>query len=242
MKAGKIKTIIIIIKSFLLFAKYCSIAIFISFSKDKSKIRKIMDDHLRIWAKKILSYPRANVTVTNPEKIQYEPNKPYILMSNHASLYDIPVIYLSAPGTIRMIAKKELFKIPFFGLAMKRNEVISIDRSNRESAIKSLEIAKNRMKDGIVLWMAPEGTRARDGKLLEFKKGVFMLALETGATIYPIGIKGAYEILPAKTFSFSLNQNIEVNIGDPIDASKYNMETRDELIEVTRNSIQKLIE
>lgn len=201
-----------------------------------------MDHHLRIWAKKILAYPKANIKVTNPEKIKYEPNKPYILMSNHASLYDIPIIYLAAPGTIRMIAKKELFKIPIFGLAMKRNEVISINRSDRECAIKSLEIAKQRMKDGIVLWMAPEGTRARDGKLLEFKKGVFMLALETGATIYPIGIKGAYDILPAKTFNFSMNQDVTVNIGEPIDASKYTMESRDALIEVTRDSIKELIQ
>jgi len=242
MKAGKIKTYIIMIKSILLFTKYCAIAIFISFAKDKNKIRTKMDRHLKIWAEKIMSYPKAKITVTNPEKIKYKKNKPYILMSNHASLYDIPIIYLTAPGTIRMIAKKELFKIPLFGTAMKRNEVISIDRSNRESAIKSLEIAKQRMKDGIVLWMAPEGTRARDGKLLEFKKGVFMLALETGATIYPIGIKGAYDILPAKTFDFSLNQNVTVTIGDPIDASKYTMDNRDDLIKFTRESIISLIE
>ena len=69
-----------------------------------------------------------------------------------------------------------------------------------------------------------------------------MLTLETGATIYPIGIKGAYDILPAKTFDFSLNQNVTVTIGDPIDASKYTMANRDDLIKFTRESIISLIE
>ena len=175
-KAGKIKTCYIIVKSMLLFLKYCTIAIILSFSKKKNK-NQLVDTQLRIWAKKILAYPHANLIVNNPEKIQYEKNQPYILMSNHVSLYDIPIIYLSAPGTIRMIAKKELFKIPLFGLSMKRNEVISINRSNKESAIKSLESAKNKMKKGIVLWMAPEGTRSKNGELLAFKKGVFVLAI-----------------------------------------------------------------
>ena len=196
-KAGKIKTCYIIVKSMLLFLKYCTIAIILSFSKKKNK-NQLVDTQLRIWAKKILAYPHANLIVNNPEKIQYEKNQPYILMSNHVSLYDIPIIYLSAPGTIRMIAKKELFKIPLFGLSMKRNEVISINRSNKESAIKSLESAKNKMKKGIVLWMAPEGTRSKNGELLAFKKGVFVLAIETGAKIYPIGIKGAHDICQLK--------------------------------------------
>ena len=213
-KAGKIKTCYIIVKSMLLFLKYCTIAIILSFSKKKNK-NQLVDTQLRIWAKKILAYPHANLIV---------------------------IIYLSAPGTIRMIAKKELFKIPLFGLSMKRNEVISINRSNKESAIKSLESAKNKMKKGIVLWMAPEGTRSKNGELLAFKKGVFVLAIETGAKIYPIGIKGAHDILPAKTINFKLNQKVEVNIGDPIDASKYNLDNKEELIDYTRERIKELIE
>ena len=238
--AGKIRTYYIIIKSMLLFFKYCIITIFISFSRKENK-NKLVDKQIRNWARKILSYPKAQLKVNNPEKIQYEDNQPYILMSNHVSLYDIPIIYLSAPGTIRMIAKKELFRIPLFSMAMRRNKIIPIDRSNREKAKKSFSAAKQKMKNGIVLWMAPEGTRSKTGKLLEFKKGVFVLAIETGAKIYPIGIKGAYDILPPKTTKFKINQPVEVNIGDPIDASEYNLDNKEQLISKTRNAIKELI-
>ena len=91
--ASRLKSYLIIINSLLLFLKYCLIAIFVSFSKDKKNKRIKLDNYLRRWAIIILSYPKANITVTNPDKIKYEKDKPYILMSNHASLYDIPIIY-----------------------------------------------------------------------------------------------------------------------------------------------------
>jgi len=140
-------------------------------------------------------------------------------MSNHASLYDIPIILASLPGSIRMIAKRELSYIPYFGTSLKHSEFIFIDRKNRLKAIEDLKIAKRNMLNGIVVWAAPEGTRSRNGVLGPFKKGIFKLAQEIDAIIIPVVIIGSRQLLPAKTWQFHPGQHIIVRIGAPIYAS-----------------------
>lgn len=97
------------------------------------------------------------------------------------------------------------------------------------------------MESGIILWVAPEGTRSKDGKLAPFKKGGFITAIQAKATIIPIGIRGAFDILPARTFNIHLNQKAEIHIGEPIDAAQYTIENKEELIEKTHQSIKKLV-
>src|SRR5262249_4599437 len=133
--------------------------------------------------------------------------------------------------------KKELMRVPIWGLAMKRADFIFVDRENRTQAMRDLVVAKEKMMTGIAIWMAPEGTRSKNGKLNVFKKGGFMLALETGAIILPVGIRGAEKILPAKTLKFTLNQQVEVHVGKPIDTRNYTVKTRNELIKAVRQNI-----
>jgi 1-acyl-sn-glycerol-3-phosphate acyltransferase len=178
--------------------------------------------------------------VLNADGAAIPAGRPVILMSNHSSLYDIPLIFTALPGSIRMLTKKELFRVPIWGRGLTAGEFISIDRKDREQAIRDLAVARDKMSSGIVLWVAPEGTRSRDGRLGEFKKGGFMLALETGATIIPIGIRGAAGVLPAKTLRFELGREAEVRIGAPIEASTYTLERRDELMEHVAEAIREL--
>jgi len=202
--------------------------------------RAKIDKWIRDWARRIIYAVKIDYSVHYESPINWEKNRCYLILSNHASLYDIPLIYLALPGSIRMLAKKELIQIPLFGKAMLKNEFLSIDRNNRKQAIRDLEIAKSKLEDGIRLWIAPEGTRSRTGSLLQFKKGAFMLALQTNAIIIPIGIRGSNKVLPAKTLQFNLNQHVEVHIGKPIDTSQYIFETRDALIHEVRQTIAKL--
>jgi 1-acyl-sn-glycerol-3-phosphate acyltransferase len=139
-----------------------------------------------------------------------------------------------------MLTKKELFRVPIWGKGMQAAEFISIDRHNLEQALKDLDEARKIMQSGIVLWLAPEGTRSRTGRLQDFKKGGFMLALQTGAVIIPVGIKGSETILPPDTFGFVLGRKIEVNIGEPIDSSLYTLEQRDALMQNVRQAIEGL--
>jgi len=133
-------------------------------------------------------------------------------------------------------------KIPIVGKGMTAAEFPFVDRKNRHQALKDLEAMQKLLESGIVMWIAPEGTRSHDGKLASFKKGAFITAINSKATIIPMGIRGAFNILPARTQQFNLNQKAEIHIGKPIDASLFSLENKDELIDIVYNSMKKLVE
>ena len=198
------------------------------------------DRRLRWWSGKLLDFVRLRVRVVNPENVVPPSGRPVILMSNHSSLYDIPIVLLGLEGSIRMLTKKELFRVPIWGRGLAAGEFVSIDRTNREQAIRDLGVAREKMASGILLWVSPEGTRSRDGRLGPFKKGGFMLALETGATILPLGIRGSRDVLPAKSLRFALGREAELRVGRPIDASAYGLESRDRLMAEVERQIREL--
>ena len=202
--------------------------------------RNLADRILRWWSGYLLKAVKVRYEVLNPHNVSLEAGIPYIIMSNHRSHYDIPLIFVSIHGSIRMLTKKELFKVPIWGRGLKASEFVSIDRKDHGQAMKDLETAKAQMKSGIVLWIAPEGTRSRSGALGNFKKGGFMVAIQTGAMIVPVGILNTEKILPPDTLSFNLNQQVQLKIGEPIDASSYGIDQRDELMQEVRDAIQSL--
>lgn len=236
-KANKISSFWIILKSMGITVYFSLRCIYQSYrTKSLSESDRIIHD----WAKNLLDCVNLSYQVYNPHQVEPTPNKAWIIMSNHASLYDIPLIFMALPhSTIRMIAKKELFRVPIWGHAMKATGFIAIDRKNSAQAIEDLKLAKQQMEEkGIIPWIAPEGTRSRDGKLNIFKKGGFMLALQTNAIIIPIGIRGAGKILPPDTLNFHLDEKVEIHIGRPIDTTQYSIETRKELIKAVREEIK----
>ncbi len=198
------------------------------------------DKWLRWWAAKLVGAVRIRYTVIDPHNTKIEPGKRYIVMCNHRSHYDIPLSVLAIPGSVRMLTKKELFRVPLWGKGMEAGEFISIDRSDFEQARKDLAAARAKMEDGIVLWIAPEGTRSRSGRMGPFKKGGFVMAVESGATIIPMGIKGTRQILPPKTLDFVLDQEVTIELGAPIEASRYTLENKEGLMEEVRLAIARL--
>jgi len=203
--------------------------------------RKYGDGMLDWWARKLLKAVGLSWEIHDPYKTKIEPGKRYIIMSNHCSHYDIPLIFMALPGSIRMLTKKELFKVPLWGRGLKDGEFIAIDRHNIDQAKKDLEEARKKMEDGVVLWIAPEGTRSPTGKIREFKKGGFILAIQTGALIIPVGISGSQKILPPKTWDFNLKQHVKIEIGKPIDASRYTLEEKDYLLKEVKLAISELV-
>jgi 1-acyl-sn-glycerol-3-phosphate acyltransferase len=200
------------------------------------------DKTLHHWVDQLLKEVEVEYSVINPLNTQPQPGTPTILMCNHSSAYDIPLAFKAFPQhSIRMLAKKELSRIPLMGKAMAAAEFPFVDRKNRYQAIKDLAYARELMENGIVIWVAPEGTRSKDGKLAPFKKGSFITAIQAKATIIPIGIRGAETILPARTFSVNMKQKAEVHIGKPIDASQFTLENRQELINQTYEAIKELV-
>jgi len=198
------------------------------------------DKWLKWWAGKLVDAVKIHYTVVDPNKLKIEPGKRYVIMSNHRSHYDIPLMILCLPGSIRMLTKKEFFKVPLWGRGLKAGEFISIDRSDLERAKKDLASARAKMESGIVLWISPEGTRSRTGRLGPFKKGGLIMAIESGATIIPVGIQGTENVSRPKTTDFFLDQDVTITIGSPIEASSYTLEQRDQLLEEVRKSIAHL--
>ena len=152
---------------------------------------------LASWAEEIARNSAYELEVVGRENLGTE-GESFLVMSNHQSLYDIPVLFHVLGANLRMITKAELFAVPIFGPAMKAAGFISIDRSNRARALESLEIAKQKIAEGLNVWIAPEGTRSKTGALLPFKKGGFNLAIEAGLRVLPVTLRGTRDILPAK--------------------------------------------
>lgn len=202
--------------------------------------RETVDAYIRGWSTTLLRMVRAGLTVRG-EVPEFGDGRRYIIMSTHASQYDIPVTFVAIPGSVRMLAKKEMFGIPLLGPAMKAAEFPSIDRHNRHRAVQDLARARAMMESGIVLWAAPEGTRSPDARLQPFKKGCFHLALDTEAIIVPMAIRGIHRVLPARSWKISLGQPVEVRVGTPIDTSGMSKDQVPELMAQVRGQLEELL-
>ena len=181
----------------------------------------------RLWANSLLWVSRVKITVIGTEKL--DPERSYIYMPNHQSNADIPLLLGRLPVQFRWLAKAELFKIPIFGRAMRGVGYISIDRSNRKSAFKSLARAARTIRDGTSVLIFPEGTRSRDGHLLPFKKGGFVLAVDSGVPIVPIIIRGTRDIIPKGHFMIR-PAPVTMQILDPVETTNYTRKTKDALL------------
>jgi 1-acyl-sn-glycerol-3-phosphate acyltransferase len=141
----------------------------------------------------------AKIEIRGRENI--EPGKNYIFMSNHVSNLDPPILIPLIPGRTSVLVKKELFRVPLLGTAMKLAQLVPVDRSNREAAVASIREASEMMKLGLHMTVFPEGTRSADGRMKPMKKGPFYLAEESGAPVIPVTLQGTYEMWPKTRFA-----------------------------------------
>ena len=158
----------------------------------------------------------------------------YIYMSNHVSNLDPPVLIPAIPQRTSVMAKRELFRIPVLGRAMRMASLVPIDRSNKETAIASVRAAGEVLRSGISMVVFPEGTRSADGRLLPFKKGPFYMALESGVAIVPITILGTEQMLP-KGKSAARPGAATVIFHPPIETALFS--DRDMLMNAVRDAI-----
>lgn len=226
--------LVIIAVSITAFMSVCAL-VFPLISPGENKAHKIAN----LWAKMLLKLSGIRVSVAGRENVLM--NRPQIFMANHQSDFDILIVLAYIPGQFRWIVKKELFKIPVFGKAMRSAGYIEIDRQNREKAMKSLEEAARKIREGKSVVTFPEGTRSKDGTIKPFKQGLFHLAIQAGVPIVPISIIGAHEIMPKRSLRIRPGK-IKMVIDRPVDVSGYKIETRGELIERVRGIIVRNFE
>jgi 1-acyl-sn-glycerol-3-phosphate acyltransferase len=197
------------------------------------------DQRLDQWSKAIVA--RAHIQLSVEGLPHATPGESFVLMSNHQSLYDIPVLYQALGRRIRMVAKRELFRVPVWGRAMQRAGFIALDRDNRERSRETLLASASFLHEGTSIWIAPEGTRSKDGRLGEFRKGGFHLALQSGCRILPITVVGTAAVLPAKGAHITDGCEVRVVVHAPVEPQSYGEERRDELVQVVRSAIQSAL-
>lgn len=191
-----------------------------------------IEGRLAWWSKEVLDAAEVKLEVEGRERI---PNaEPLVVMSNHRSYYDIPAVYRTIPGPLRMVAKKELFRVPLFGRAMLAAGFVRVDREDRQKAIVSLRESEEALRRGTRIWIAPEGTRTKTGELGEFKSGGFHLAIATRARILPMVLMGTEKIMRADRFDVTPGAHVRVRVLDPIDTMSFGRERRKELMAEVR--------
>lgn len=206
--------------------------------------REVCDERIEEWATRVIANSEMIVTVHGREHLPRgaaEAPRGHLIMSNHQSHYDVAVVYYVLGSTIRMVAKRELFDLPVFGRAMHAAGFVSVDRKDTKRAIASLERVKHQLASGVPVWIAPEGTRSPTGALLPFKKGGFVLSLETGAPIVPISIRGTRDVLRAHGVRSRPGVEVFVTIHPPVDPTRHSSlpprAARDALMGEVRRSI-----
>lgn len=196
---------------------------------------RVVHDYTAVpWAKMILWVCGVRGRVKGLENV--ETNVPRIYLTNHQSYFDIFALLAYLPVDFKFILKQELMKIPLFGFAMRRARYIGIDRENPRKAVKSINEAAKRIKNGASVVLFPEGTRSTDGRLQEFKRGGFRLAIKSGCDVVPVAIIDSRHIVPKG--SLRINRGtIAISIGKPISVKEYSKKEMGQLMARVREAM-----
>jgi 1-acyl-sn-glycerol-3-phosphate acyltransferase len=196
----------------------------------------VCDARLDSWSAALVRYAHITIDVSGLEALPRD--EAFVVMSNHRSHYDIPVLFQALrPRRLRMVAKTELFRVPIWAGAMRAAGFVEVNRSNRIAAMRSLERAREAVRAGTSIWIAPEGTRGTGGELGAFKKGGFHLAVGAEARILPIAVLGTERVLPARGTHVTDGERVRVSIGAPIDPRDYPGAGLRELMDTVRQRI-----
>jgi 1-acyl-sn-glycerol-3-phosphate acyltransferase len=189
----------------------------------------------KLWSRMNLFLAGARIRMTGLEYVTR--GQSYIVMSNHQSHFDVWSLIGYLPLQLRWVMKKELRRIPIFGLGCERMGHIFIDRSNPSKSHEELQVLKQKFSTGASVVFFPEGTRSCDGNLLPFKKGGFVMSLQTGAPILPITINGSRHLLP-KNSTRLMPGIITIIIHPPITVDSFTIERKEALIDRVKGVIE----
>jgi 1-acyl-sn-glycerol-3-phosphate acyltransferase len=195
----------------------------------------VYDQRIDEWSRRLLKAAKIELIVHGKEHLASD--EAFVVMSNHQSHYDVIVLFQVLERRVRMVAKKELYRVPVFAGAMRAAGFIEIDRSNRAQAVRALSGAKEALANGTSIWIAPEGTRSETGEVGAFKTGGFHLAIDTGARILPVTVDGTRHVLRPHDWRVHPGKRVIVTVGAPVDATSYGKAKKAELMSVVRDAI-----
>ncbi len=192
----------------------------------------------RLWARASVWATGAKVTVHGEEILRKHPVAVYA--ANHTSYIDTPVIFASLPFQFRILAKKELWQLPFIGWYLNRSGQISIDTTNAHSTLSSLGTGVKALRSGMPLFVFPEGRRTDTGNLNPFLSGAAFLAIRAQVPLIPIALTGGYDLLPIHSRHF-YPVPLTISAGEPIETKGMTMRQADELTAKLRTAIENLL-
>lgn len=179
------------------------------------------------------------MAVRNRERLDTGSGK--VLVSNHQSWFDIFALSVLLKRRFGFVGKQELSRVPLLGTVWQRVGHIAIDRSNRAAAIASMERAVAILRDGWTIVLFPEGTRSRDGQVARFKKGAFVMAINSQVPLLPVSICGSGRVMRKGDWRVRQGE-VRIAIGEPISTEGLTVASRNELAERCRSEVVRLLE
>ena len=201
------------------------------------KSGRMQHDIARIWARVSVWLTGSSLTVFGAERLGKHPVA--VFACNHTSYMDTPVVFASLPVQFRILAKKELWPIPFIGWYLNRSGQLPIDTANPRSSLASLGAAVKALRAGMPLFVFPEGARTPDGRLGPFLSGAAYLAIRAQVPLVPMAVSGVFELLPMHTHHFYPSP-LTLRVGEPICTEGMTLRQVDELNDRLREAIDGL--
>jgi 1-acyl-sn-glycerol-3-phosphate acyltransferase len=219
----------------LITAAFGSLSLLVSLVDKKGNVQHRI---ARIWARACVWASGSRLTVIGAENMRMYPVALYA--SNHTSYMDVPVIFAALPFQFRILARKQLWPIPFIGWYLNRSGQMPIDTANPHATLSSLGAGARALRSGMPLFVFPEGGRTPDGQLKPFLSGAAYLAIRAQVPLVPLALGGVFELLPMHTHHFFPGE-LTLKIGEPIETAGMTVRQTDELTARLRDAIQELL-
>jgi 1-acyl-sn-glycerol-3-phosphate acyltransferase len=188
------------------------------------------------WGRAIVRISGARVTILNSPALD---GRVAVYASNHLSYMDTPVLFGSLPFQFRIVARHELFRLPFIGWHLTRSGQVPVNIANPRASIASLGGAVKTLRSGMPVLIFPEGGRSESGYTEAFLNGPAFMAIRAGVPIIPIVITGTYELLPSHSMQFH-PVPVTLSVGEPIETTGYTIKQIDELTARLRDAVAEL--
>ena len=182
----------------------------------------------KYWGKLVCWITLVKVTVKGQENI--DAKKPYVFVANHQSAYDIFAVYGYLGHNFRWLMKKSLEKIPFLGWGCKRAGHVFVDNSTPAAVRETMATARKQLQKDMSITVFPEGSRSWDGKMIPFKKGAYLLAVQFNLPIVPVTIDGAFDVMP-RFEKLPKWGHIKITIHKPIEVPEGGFRVKDVMAE-----------
>jgi 1-acyl-sn-glycerol-3-phosphate acyltransferase len=211
-----------------------SLSLFASLFEKSGRIQHRIAHH---WARGAVFLSGGRLTVYGVENLRKHPVAVYA--ANHTSYMDTPVIFSTLPFQFRILAKKELWTLPFIGWHLNRSGQLPIDTVNTHATLSSLGAAARSLRAGMPVFVFPEGSRTPNGELQTFLSGAAFLAIRAQVPLVPIALSGVYDLLPMHTRHF-YPCDLTITIGEPISTKGMTVRQAEELTARLRAVIEEL--